>query len=266
MEISGKRVLVTGASSGIGAEISREMARRGARLILVARGRQKLADLANELHAAGAEATVEVCDLTDDAELELLAERLLGGEGPPDILVNNAGAGRWRATWETESGYAEEAARLPYLAAYELSRLLLPAMLERRSGWILNMTSAAGFMTIPGATAYGVSRWAMRAFSYQLEAELRGSGVGVTLLVPFEVDSPYFDNNPGSRERIPKIALLVGTMTPADVAREAAESIERERRERMLPWRGRLIYRLTPPPLMRRLLGATGWKPPAGTS
>ena len=83
MEIAGKRVLVTGASSGIGAEISREMARRGARLILVARGQQKLEDLANELHAAGAEATVEVCDLTDDAELELLAERLLGGDGPP---------------------------------------------------------------------------------------------------------------------------------------------------------------------------------------
>ena len=123
------------------------------------------------------------------------------------------------------------------------------------------MTSAAGYMAIPGATAYGVSRWAMRAFSYQLEAELRGSGVGVTLLAPFEVDSPYFDNNPGSRERIPRIARLVGSMTPADVAREAAESIERERRERMTPLRGRLIYRLTPPPLMRRLLGATGWKP-----
>ena len=166
----------------------------------------------------------------------------------------------WRATWETEAGYAEQAARLPYLAAYELTRLLVPAMIERGSGWILNMTSAAGFVTVPGATAYGVARWAMRAFSYQLEAELRGSGVGVTLLAPFEVDSPYFDHNPGSRERIPKIANLVGAVTPADVAREAADSVERERRERLMPLRGRLIYRLTPPPLMRRLLAETGWK------
>ncbi|MFA9401165.1 MAG: SDR family NAD(P)-dependent oxidoreductase, partial [Acidobacteriota bacterium] len=249
-----------GASSGIGAEISREMARRGARLILVARGADKLEALSGELREQGATAEIEPCDLSDDAEIGRLAERLLDGDGAPDVLVNNAGAGRWRAAWETEAGYAEEAMRLPYVAAYELTRLLLPAMLDRGSGWILNMTSAAGFVSIPGATAYGAARWAMRAFSYQLEQDLRGSGVGVTLLVPFEVDSPYFDNNPGSRERIPKIARLIGDMTPADVAREAADSIEQERRERMLPWRGRWMYRLTPPPVMRWLLATTGWK------
>lgn len=261
MDLAGKRVLITGASSGIGAEIGREMIRRGARLTLVARGREKLESLAGELREAGGSVEVEVCDLADDEQVALLGERLLAGQGPPDVLINNAGAGIWRATWETEPGYAERAARLPYLAAYELTRLLLPAMRQRGDGWILNMTSAAGYMAIPGATAYGVSRWAMRAFSYQLEAELRGSGIGVTLLAPFEVDSPYFDNNPGSRERIPKIARLVGTITPQDVALEAVDSIERERRERMMPLRGRLIYRLTPPPLMRWLLGATGWKP-----
>lgn len=261
MELDGRRVLVTGASSGIGAEISREFARRGAHLILVARGAAKLDALATELRQGGGSAEYEVCDLSDDAGIGRLAERLLAGDGPPDVLVNNAGAGIWRATWETEAGYADEAVRVPYLAAYELTRRLMPAMIERGSGWILNMTSIAGFVTVPGATAYVVARWAMRAFSYQLEAELRGSGVGVTLLVPFEVDSPYFANNPGSRERIPRIAHLAGTMTPADVGRGAADSIEREYRERILPWRGRWLYRLTPAPVMRRLLAATGWKP-----
>ena len=236
------------------------MSRRSARVTMVARSAGKLDALAAEIRSAGGSAEYEVCDLSDDSEVAMLAARLLDGEGAPDVLVNNAGAGIWRATWETEPGYAEQAARLPYLAAYELTRLLLPAMRQRGSGWILNMTSAAGYIPIPGATAYGVSRWAMRAFSYQLEAELRGSGVGVTLLAPFEVDSPYFDNNPGSRERIPGIARLVGTITPAGVAREAADAIEAERRERILPWRGRWIYRLTPPPLMRRLVAATGWK------
>ncbi len=261
MELAGKRVLVTGASSGIGAEICREAARRGAELTMVARGRERLEGLAAEIESEGGSAECEVCDMSDDSELGLLSERVLARHGAPDILVNNAGAGVWRATWETEAGYAEQAARLPYLAAYELTRLLLPEMRRRGNGWILNMTSAAGFMAIPGATAYGVSRWAMRGFSYQLEAELRGSGIGVTLLVPFEVDSPYFDNNPGSRERIPRIAKLIGTITPADVAREAVDSIEQERRQRMLPWRGRWIYRLTPAPVMRWLLARTGWKP-----
>lgn len=263
MKLAGRRVLITGASSGIGAEIAREVGRRGGRPILVARGRDALAALAIELREAGGTVAVEPCDLGSDAEIARLADLLLAGEGPPDVLINNAGAGIWRATWESGPGYGETAMRLPYLAAYELTRRLLPAMIERRSGWILNMTSAAGYLAIPGATAYGVARWAMRAFSYQLEAELRGSGVGVTLLAPFEVDSPYFDNNPGSRERIPKIAALVGAMTPADVAREAADSIERERRERLVPWRGRWIYRLTPPPLMSWLLARTGWKPGA---
>jgi uncharacterized protein len=261
VKLAGRRVLVTGASSGIGAEIARELVRREAQPILVARGADALEALATELRDSGGVVEARPCDLSSDAEIGRLAESLLTGDGPPDVLINNAGAGIWRATWETEAGYAETAMRLPYLAAYELTRLLVPAMVDRGSGWILNMTSAAAYLTIPGATAYGVARWAMRAFSYQLEAELRGSGVGVTLLAPFEVDSPYFENNPGSRERIPRIAILVGEMTPADVAREAADSIEREHRERLVPWRGRWIHRLTPPPLMRRLVAMTGWKP-----
>jgi short-subunit dehydrogenase len=243
MRIAGSRALVTGASSGIGAEIARELARGGAEPILVARGAEKLEQLASELRDSGAKVEVEPCDLGDDADIARLADRLLAGGGAPDILVNNAGAGIWRAIDETEAGYATDAMRLPYLAAYELTRLLAPAMIARDSGWILNMTSAAGFITIPGATAYGVARWAMRAFSYQLDADLRGTGVGVTLLAPSEVDSPYFDNNPGSRERIPKIATLVGTMTPEDVGRAAVDSIERERREWLIPARGRWLWK-----------------------
>ena len=199
-------------------------------------------------------------DLSDVDDVRRLAGEVVAGPGVPDILVNNAGAGRWRAIDETEPGQAGQAMALPYLAAYELTRELVPGMIARGSGHILNMTSAAGFVTIPGANAYGVARWAMRGFSYQLAADLRGTGVGVTLLAPSEVDSPYFDHNPGSRERIPGIARLIGTMSEAEVGAAAVDAIEREYRERVVPWRGRLLLKTTPAPLMRLLLERTGWK------
>ena len=257
---NGRLALVTGASSGIGAEIARALAARGARLILVARGREGLERAAAEIAAGGGEAIAMPADLSDLADIQRLASAVLEGPGAPDILVNNAGAGRWRAIDETEPGEALSAVALPYLAAYELTRELSGAMIARGSGHILNMTSAAGFLTIPGANAYGVARWAMRGFSYQLEEDLRGTGVGVSLLVPFEVDSPYFENNPGSRERIPRIARLVGALDERDVAAAAVRAIEREKRELVIPARGRWLLRATPAPVMRALLRATGWR------
>jgi uncharacterized protein len=258
--LHGKLALVTGASSGIGVEIAKAIAGRGARVILVARGREGLERTATEIKAAGGEATAMPADLSDVDDVARLAREVLAGHGAPDVLVNNAGAGRWRAIDETEPGEAQSAVALPYLAAYELTRELVPAMVDRGSGHILNMTSAAGFVTIPGANAYGVARWAMRAFSYQLSEDLNGTGVGVSLLAPTEVDSPYFDNNPGSRERIPRIAKLTGTLDEADVGAAGVRLIESERRELIIPLRGRLLISLTPAPVLRWLLRRTGWR------
>ena len=260
MRLEGKLALVTGASSGIGVEIAKAIAAKDARVILVARGREGLDRTAAEIGAAGGEAIPMPADLSDVGEIRRLAGEVLAGPGLPDVLVNNAGAGRWRAIDETEPGEAQSAVALPYLAAYELTRELVPAMIERGSGHVLNMTSAAGFVTVPGANAYGVARWAMRAFSYQLEADLRGTGVGVSLLAPTEVDSPYFDNNPGSRERIPRIAKLTGTLDETDVAAAAVRVIERGQREAIVPARGRWLIRATPAPVMRYLLRRTGWR------
>ena len=257
--LDGKLALVTGASSGIGVEIAKAIAAKGSHVILVARGREGLERTAAEIERAGGTASAMPADLSDVDDIARLAREVLGGPGTPDVLVNNAGAGRWRAVDETEPGEAQSAIAVPYLAAYELTRELVPAMIERGSGHILNMTSAAGFVTVPGANAYGVARWAMRAFSYQLSEDLHGTGVGVSLLAPTEVDSPYFDNNPGSRERIPRIAKLTGTLDEAEVAAAAVRAIEREQRELIVPARGRWLLRVTPAPLLRYLLRRTGW-------
>ena len=260
MQIAGRRALVSGASSGIGAAIARELAAQGAHVTLVARSREALGQVAAGIEAAGGRARVETADLSAVPAVEDLCRRVLA-EGPPDILVNNAGAGRWLAVDETPPGEAARMMALPYLAAFELTRGLLPAMVERGSGRVVCMTSAAAYMHLPGATGYAVARWAMRAFAGQLRADLRRTGVGVTLVAPAEVDSPYFDHNPGSRERIPTASMLLGgALTPEVVARDVARAIERDAKEVILPRRAALVLRATPPPIVDWLVQRTGWK------
>jgi short-subunit dehydrogenase len=261
VRLGGARALVTGASSGIGAAIARELAARGARLTLVARGREAMEEVAGELREGGGEADVEAVDLSRLEEIETLASRLLASGRTPDLLINNAGAGRWLAVDETPAGEAQQMIALPYLAAFELTRALLPAMLERGSGRVVCMTSLAGWSHIPGATGYAVARWAMRAFANQLRTDLRGTGVGVTLIAPAEVDSPYFDNNPGARERIPRISVILGgATTPDTVARYTANAIERERDEVIVPRRAAAVVKVTPKPVMDWLVRRTGWR------
>jgi short-subunit dehydrogenase len=262
VELQDRLVLVTGASSGIGAQIARAAAERGARLVLVARGREALESLAAELRGGGPEARAMPADLSEVDEVERLAGELLAGPGCPDVLVNNAGAGRFRAVDENERGEAAQQMALPYLAAFELTRALVPAMVDRGSGRIANVTSAAAFFVFPGANGYATARWAMRAFTDHLREDLRGTGVGVTLVCPAEVDSPYFDHNPGSRERIPGASRIVGTLTPEEAGRKAVRAIERERGVAYMPWR------LVPlvwvarhfPRSTQALVTRTGWK------
>jgi uncharacterized protein len=261
MRIAGSNVLVTGASSGIGAAIAREMAARGGHLTLVARRREALEELAEQISSTGGKARVEPADLCRVEEVDALASRVLADGAIPDVLVNNAGAGRWLAIDETPPGEAAQMMALPYLAAFELTRALVPAMIERGSGRVVNMTSLSGFTYIPGATGYAVARWAMRAFSQQLREDLRGTGVGVTLMAPSEVDSPYFDNNPGSRERIPRaVVMLGGAVTCEDVARYTADAVERERNEVIVPRRAELVVKLTPQPVLNWIVRRTGWR------
>jgi short-subunit dehydrogenase len=261
VELRGSQAVVTGASSGIGAAIARELAGRGATVTLVARGRDGLEAIAAEISAAGGRAHVEAADLGDVDAVEAFAGRVMERSGPPDLLVNNAGAGRWLAIDETPAGGAEEMMRVPYLAAFETTRAFLPSMIERGSGRIACMTSLAAFTHIPGSTGYSVARWAMRAFADQLRCDLRGTGIGVTLLVPAEVDSPYFENNPGTRERIPRVtALLGGATTPEIVARASADAIARDRDQVIAPRRAAAVMKMTPKPILDRLTAGTGWR------
>ena len=252
MTIAGRLVLVTGASSGIGAATARAVARRGGRVLLLARRQSVLEEVANAIRSSGGEARVYGVDLADASAVADTVRSLERDVGVPDVLVNNAGAGRWLWMEETSPEEAVQMMASPYFGAFNITRAILPAMLRRRSGHIVNITSPAGFVVWPGAVAYSVARWAMRGFSEALRAELRGIGVRVTLFTSGLVSSPYFAHNPGGEDRVPGIARLFRTLTPDEVAAAIVRAVERQPREVIIPPLLKLtirVHRVIPGPV-----------------
>jgi len=249
MDLQGQLVLITGASSGIGAATARVMCRRGARVVLVARSADKLDALVAEL---GDRAAAYECDAGDHRAVGVMAERVRAEHGVPDLVVNCAGAGRWLSIEETDPEEFLTMAAAPYLAAFLVTRAFVEGMLVRGSGWVVNVDSPASVIPWPGAVGYVSARWALRGFDAGLRADLRHSGIGVTRMVPGKVSSDYFLHNPGSEQRIPAIARLVPTLTPEKAAEAICRAVERGRREAIVPsmlrvffWSERLLPRLT---------------------
>lgn len=251
--------LITGASSGIGAAVARELDRRGFSLALVARRREKLEEVANRL----ANAQVYVGDLGVAADAVRVCAEVQESQGVPDVLFLGAGAGRWLSVLETSHEEVVEMMQAPYFAAFHVTRELLGPMLERGTGHILNVTSPAGFIPLPGAAGYASARWAVRGFHESLWAELRGSGVRTTLVCPAEVSSEYFETNVGASERLPKIAaMLFGVMSPEEVARRVANSLGPKPKYLFMPFMQRAIWLLQrfAPGFVNWLVVSTGWK------
>ena len=262
--ISGKLVLITGASSGIGAAAAKAMAKEGARVVLLARSEKALAQVAGEIASIGGMAWTYRVDLTDPKAIAAVGTQISRQLGTPDILVNSAGAGKWRFVDETSPIEAVECMTVPYFAAFNIVHTFLPAMLRRKSGHIVNISSVGSKFVWPGATAYLAARWALAGFTEALRADLAGSGIHVTLLEPGVVKSPYWEHNPGSRERIPKLAKLIPELIPEEVARAIVRGVERKRRNIVIPFIMRLTCGLHAvfPGLIQWLVTKTGYRRP----
>jgi short-subunit dehydrogenase len=266
MEVSGKVVLITGASSGIGAATAHAMARRGARTVLVARRLDALRAVADQIGAGGRSAHVYDADLADGDAVARTAKRVSADVGVPDVIVNNAGAGRYLAIDETDPREAVQMMAVPYFAAFFTTRAFIEGMLKRGSGHIVNVTSPASRLAWPGATAYVAARWAMEGFTWALRADLRGTGVSAGLVTAGKTATPYFDNNPGSEERIPAFSRLLPTLAPEQVAEAVVRAVEGERSFTVVPalLRGVYVTQRIAPGAVSWLLGRTGWRrPPA---
>ncbi len=194
MDYNGQRALVTGASSGIGAAFARELARRGADLVLVARSEDKLTALAEELRASfGVGADVAVADLAEPSAASDLAAELRARDLSIDILVNNAGFGLFALLHQADGGVLADMIRVNVAALVDLTRLCLPGMLERDRGAIINVASTAAFQPVPYMAVYGATKAFVLSFTEALWAETRGTGVRVTAICPGSTDTAFFD-------------------------------------------------------------------------
>jgi len=228
--MAAKLVLVTGASSGIGEATAKRYGAGGAHVLLLARSAERLGAVAEAIRKAGGTATPYLVDLSDAAAIAETAARIKRESGVPDILINNAGAGRWLPLIETTAEEALRMIEVPYLAAFNLTRALLPAMLARQSGTIAFVTSPASYIAWPGAAAYIAARRAVAGLAETLQSELRGTGLSVTLIVLGTVETPYWQHNPGSREAMPKTSSrLFPVMTAGDAADAIVKGIDAQR-------------------------------------
>ncbi len=188
-KLAGHTALVTGASSGIGADVARVLARQGAALVLVARRAEALHRLADELRrSANADVTVQPADLADEADRTALASEA----GSADILVNNAGLGVYGPFADAPWEQLRRALEVNVVALTHLTHLFLPGM--RRAGWgrILQVASTAAFQPTPGYAVYGAGKAQVLSFGIALNHELRGSGVTCTTLCPGTTKTEFF--------------------------------------------------------------------------
>ena len=184
--------LVTGASSGIGAEIAGLLAARGHGLTLVARTRSKLEELAGSLSARhGVRAEVLSADLTDMDERSALPDRIEELGLGVNVLVNNAGFSTIGPVYRADPGREVAMVRTDVEAVVHLCTLFTPGMVDRRSGCILNVASTAAFQPIPGQAGYGGSKAFVLSYSHAIREELRPHGVTVTALCPGPVATGF---------------------------------------------------------------------------
>ena len=178
-------VLVTGASSGIGAELARQLTARAYNVVVCARRADRLAALAEELRLThGIHADVEPCDLSVAAERHALVARLRDGEREVVGVCNSAGFGTVAMLVDADLEREQQVVRLNVEAVHHLTGAFLPRMVEAGAGAVLNVASTAAFQPLPGFATYAASKAFVQSFSEAVHAELAGTGVSVTTLSP----------------------------------------------------------------------------------
>ena len=233
--------IVTGASSGIGRATSLAFAREGASLALLARTRDRLETLADEIRSKyGRDSLVIPADVCSATEIEKIVPQVMDRYGRIDYLINSAGIISYKPFLELSLQELRDMMAVNYFGAVACIKAVLPIMIRQGTGHIVNIASTAGRRGFPMQTGYSASKFALVGFSEALRVELYGTGVGVSVLCPGIVDTPMtkgFLNLPGIREKIRPI--------PADqIASWVLKATADGRTEVILPFSTKMLIRL----------------------
>lgn len=256
MKVKACTAILTGATGGIGRAIAWELARRGASLIVVGRHRERTERLAEQLTRFGARADAFIGDIVDDATPGRLAAFAAEREEGVDFLINCAGVQNFGFFVEEPASATAALFHVNTVAPIALISALLPGMVARGRGQIVNVGSIFGSIGFPCFASYSASKFALRGFSEALRREIAGSGVTVTYVAPRFTRTGF---NRGAVARMAD-ALRMNQDEPEAVAKEVVDAIERDGRNRYLGWPEKLFVRinslmphLVDRPLMRQV-------------
>ena len=243
----GRTALVTGASAGIGADLARQLGAAGARVVLVARREDALASVAAAVRQAGGTAVVVAADLEPAGAARALAERLGEAGETVDVLVNNAGFGVQGPFLDADAGEVDGMVGLNVATLTGLTRRLVPGMVERGRGGVLNVASTAAFTPAPQFAVYAATKAYVLSLTEALWAELRDTPVHVTCLCPGPVRTEF-----GERAGMGE-GFFAGGLSSARVAREGLDGLAAGRRRVVPGWSNKVqtaATRFVPPAVL----------------
>jgi short-subunit dehydrogenase len=251
-------VIITGASSGIGAATALRLAREGMRLTLAARRQDRLEQVAAGVESLGREALVVQTDVRDRDDIQRMVQATLERWGRIDVLLNNAGLGHDDLLVKVKPDDIRDEIHVNLTAVIECAQAVLPVMLRQKSGHIINVSSIAGLIATPGSSVYSATKFGVIGFSDALRRELRGSGIHVSAFCPGYTASEISPELRAVAEGRPDAPRVLGLMQVTYVADQIARLIRRPRLRVILPpsWKFLVVAAFLLPRLADRLVSA----------
>ncbi|HYF76715.1 MAG TPA: SDR family NAD(P)-dependent oxidoreductase [Symbiobacteriaceae bacterium] len=238
MELTGKTVLITGASMGIGEALAEAFAAAGANLVLAARSENRLAEVAQHIRRHSVKTLTVAVNVTREEDVRRLADEALSLTGRVDVLINNAGVGMNGAVTDLDIAALRDCLEVNLVAPIRVIQAFLPSMAAGGGGTIVQISSVLGKVSVPYTAGYNASKHALNAISDALRLEAASKGINVVSVYPGSTESNFRANSLGA-PGAPKVRLY--RMTAGTVARRVVKAVRRGERDVFITWKDALL-------------------------